>query len=75
MEQEECKRYGDDRIEVRFYPARCVHAGICTRDLPAVFDVLAHPWVDVTKGTVEEIAALIDRCPSGALEYTVRGAG
>ena len=31
------------------------------------------PWVDPDKGSVEQIVASVEACPSGALRYTLNG--
>lgn len=56
-------------ITVTFDPNVCIHSGVCLRTLPAVFDVRRRKWVDVEAANADEIAAAIDRCPSGALGY------
>lgn len=56
-------------ITVSFDPNVCIHSGVCLRTLPAVFDVRRRRWVDVEAASADEIAAAIDRCPSGALGY------
>jgi uncharacterized Fe-S cluster protein YjdI len=56
-------------ITVTFDPARCVHSGVCVRGLPAVFDVRRKHWVRPELATADEVAAQVERCPSGALQY------
>jgi CDGSH-type Zn-finger protein len=51
----------------------CAHAEICTSELPTVFDREARPWIDPDGDTAEDCMRTIDRCPSGALSYTVDG--
>lgn len=51
----------------------CAHAGFCTGDLAEVFKSGTEPWIDPDNATVEEIAALVRRCPSGALTYSITG--
>ena len=51
----------------------CSHAGICTDNLPRVFRLGTEPWIDPTGATVEEIIALVEQCPSGALSYRMNG--
>jgi CDGSH-type Zn-finger protein/uncharacterized Fe-S cluster protein YjdI len=63
------KRYTSDTITVTFDGARCIHAAECVRGLPAVFDTRRRPWILPTAATAEEIAAVIERCPTGALHY------
>lgn len=56
-------------ITVYFNTQRCQHTGVCLRGLPLVFDVNRRPWIRSDLGTPANIAAQIDRCPSGALSY------
>ena len=51
----------------------CSHSGICTDNLPSVFKLGQEPWIDPAGATAEEIIALVQRCPSGALSYKVDG--
>jgi hypothetical protein len=39
----------------------------CVNGLPRVFDKDARPWINVHGASADEIAAAVDRCPSGAL--------
>jgi uncharacterized Fe-S cluster protein YjdI len=39
------------------------------RGLPAVFDRDRRPWIDAGAATVDEVVAVVDRCPSFALGY------
>ena len=61
--------YENDSIVVRWDSARCIHTGICLRTLPEVFDTQRRPWVDIDAAPADEIAAAIERCPTGALRY------
>ena len=56
-------------ITVTFDPNICVHSGVCVRGLPLVFDVRRKHWVRPELATPDEVAAQVDRCPSGALKY------
>jgi len=51
----------------------CAHAQVCTTELPTVFNRDAKPWIDPDGDTVAHCRRTIDRCPSGALSYTVAG--
>ncbi|MDR2114585.1 MAG: (4Fe-4S)-binding protein [Bifidobacteriaceae bacterium] len=63
------KEYYGEQITVGFDIDRCLHAAVCVRSIPAVFDTKRRPWVLPDAGDAKEIAAVIDRCPSGALSY------
>jgi uncharacterized Fe-S cluster protein YjdI/CDGSH-type Zn-finger protein len=66
--------YRTDEIIVHWDSSRCIHTGICLRSLHNVFNLRQTPWVDVEAATADEIAATIEKCPSGALSYTRTGA-
>jgi putative methionine-R-sulfoxide reductase with GAF domain len=61
--------YPTSGITVTFDPNVCVHSGVCIRTLPAVFDVRRSPWIATDQAGADDMAAAIDRCPSGALQY------
>lgn len=64
------RTYRTDRITVFWDSTRCIHTGICLRSLHRVFNLRQRPWVDVEAASAEEIAATIEKCPSGALTYS-----
>jgi uncharacterized Fe-S cluster protein YjdI len=66
------KRYGGEHIEVTYDAARCLHAAECVHGMPAVFDTAKRPWITPDAGDAEDLAAVIRRCPTGALHYTLR---
>jgi CDGSH-type Zn-finger protein len=51
----------------------CAHVEYCVLELPGVFDRSKRPWVDPNGAGVEEIIALCNKCPSGALTYSIDG--
>lgn len=61
------QEFKNTKIVVRFDGNLCCHAGECVRGLPSVFDPAKEPWIDVDAASAEEIAAVVQRCPSGAL--------
>ncbi len=65
----EYKVYHGENIEVRFRSVRCIHAAECVKGLPEVFDVSKRPWVSPDQALTDDVATVIERCPSGALEY------
>jgi uncharacterized Fe-S cluster protein YjdI len=72
MEPKRLQTYETDEIIVTFDPNLCIHSGVCVRGLPAVFDVKRKRWVRPDLATAEQVAAQIDRCPSGALQYRMK---
>ncbi|MDN7226716.1 (4Fe-4S)-binding protein [Planococcus sp. N064] len=63
------KEYRGSEIDVYFTPALCIHAVECVKGLPMVFDTTRRPWMDPEQESLEAIAQVIERCPSGALQY------
>lgn len=63
--------YAGDGIAVQWEPKLCIHARECVNGMPGVFDPQARPWIsaDEAAGRADELAAVIQRCPSGALHY------
>lgn len=64
--------YEGDGIVVTFDPEICTHSGMCVRGLRAVFDTSRKRWVDVRAASPEAIAAQVAKCPSGALQATLK---
>jgi uncharacterized Fe-S cluster protein YjdI len=61
--------YETPEITVTFDPDVCIHSGACVRGLPAVFDVKRKRWVRPELAPATDVAAQVERCPSGALQY------
>ncbi len=66
---EKVLRYEGDDILVTYNLKRCIHAAECIHGDPDVFDPERNPWIDPDASAPERIAAVIHRCPSGALQY------
>ena len=63
------KKYSKDEFTILWEPIKCIHAAICVKELPGVYDPKAKPWIKPENASVEELKAQIDKCPSGALSY------
>jgi uncharacterized Fe-S cluster protein YjdI len=68
------KKYTSKDIEISWDSTVCIHSAVCVENLPGVFNLENKPWIDPNGATVEDIMALIGKCPSGALAYKVAGA-
>jgi CDGSH-type Zn-finger protein/uncharacterized Fe-S cluster protein YjdI len=69
------RTYHGEKIEVTYDRSRCIHAAECVRGLPVVFDTQQRPWVQPDAGSADKIAAVVGRCPSGALQFTRHDGG
>lgn len=63
--------YVGKKITIHDNRGICAHAGYCTANLAAVFRLKKEPWIDPDGAGVDEIIETINKCPSGALSYTV----
>ncbi|MFN0146585.1 MAG: (4Fe-4S)-binding protein [Dehalococcoidia bacterium] len=63
------QEYETSDIRVRFDPNLCIHTARCLAGLPAVFDVQRRQWVTPEAASPDEVAEVVRRCPSGALQY------
>jgi putative redox protein len=66
-ETEKQIKYSNDEITVAWKPEMCKHSGRCVTQLPAVFNLQSHPWVNVHGASTEEIVLQVNKCPTGAL--------
>lgn len=64
--------YETPDIIVTFDPNLCMHSGVCVRGLPRVFDVARQRWIRPELAAPDDVAAQVSRCPSGALQYTLK---
>lgn len=63
------KEYTNGEITVVWKPHLCDHSAVCIRELPRVFDTFSRPWIRMDAATSEEIANVVDRCPTKALTW------
>ena len=65
------KQYKNKEITIHWDQSKCIHAGVCVRSLPNVYNPKERPWIKIENASSEELKAQIDKCPSGALSYTL----
>ncbi|MDQ6999537.1 MAG: (4Fe-4S)-binding protein, partial [Mariprofundus sp.] len=62
--------YEGSSITVYFDASRCIHSGRCVKGVPDVFRAGAEgPWIFPDAASADDIAALCNTCPSGALSF------
>ncbi|MBI4429773.1 MAG: (4Fe-4S)-binding protein [Ignavibacteriales bacterium] len=66
------QHYETAKITVTFDPDVCIHSGVCLRGLPEVFEIKRKRWIRPERAVSSDVAAQIDRCPSGALQYEIK---
>jgi uncharacterized Fe-S cluster protein YjdI len=67
--------YSNQSISVHWEPSLCIHTGNCLRGLPEVFASDARPWIKPDAASADEIAGVVETCPTGALSYSRHDAG
>jgi len=67
------KDFAAPEITVFFNRAICSGAGECVRGLPKVFVSGVKDWVRPDQASASEVMEVVQRCPSGALTYSVNG--
>ena len=63
------KEYSNGEVTIVWEPELCVHSGICTKGLSAVFKPNVKPWINANGATSDEIVNQVKQCPSGALSF------
>ena len=63
------RTYRGSATLVSFDLDTCIHIGECLRRLPETFALDGRPWIAPDAASADEVAAVIERCPSGALQY------
>ena len=67
--------YPGEKISIQYEVKRCIHATECAHGLPGVFDPQRKPWIDPDKAAADAVAAVVERCPTGALHFTRHDGG
>ena len=63
------KKYKKEELTIVWEPKKCIHAAVCVKELPGVYDPNAKPWIKPENASVDQLKSQIDNCPSGALSY------
>ncbi|NRS87821.1 putative Fe-S cluster protein YjdI [Flavobacterium sp. 7E] len=63
------KQYKKDDLTVFWDQKKCIHAGICVKTLPQVYNPSEKPWIKLGDVQTAFLTSQIDACPSGALTY------
>ena len=69
------KLYYGKNIDVTFDPKRCIHAAECVNKLARVFDTSRRPWILTDNSEADEVARVVELCPSGALHFIRKDGG
>jgi CDGSH-type Zn-finger protein/uncharacterized Fe-S cluster protein YjdI len=69
------RKYSGDAVDIRYSLKRCIHAKECVTRLSSVFDLEKRPWIDANGASGDEVAQVLQLCPSGALHYERKDEG
>ncbi|MDX1639926.1 MAG: CDGSH iron-sulfur domain-containing protein [Balneolaceae bacterium] len=67
--EEKILTYETDEITVTYDVNRCIHAAECVKGLKSVFNPDRRPWIQPEHESVENVAEVVKRCPTGALKF------
>jgi uncharacterized Fe-S cluster protein YjdI len=67
------KEYSNGDFTIVWKPAMCIHAKICAKTLPQVYNPNIRPWIKAENASVDELRVQINKCPSGALSFYIKG--
>lgn len=63
------KEYSNGELTVVWNLKKCIHAGVCVKTLPQVYNPKEKPWIKIDNAPTADLQAQISQCPSGALSY------
>lgn len=73
--QAQDRRYTGTDVDITYNLKRCIHAEFCITRLAQVFDRQKRPWISADGAPVDDVAAVNQLCPSGALHYQRKDGG
>ncbi|MGD1319873.1 Uncharacterized Fe-S cluster protein YjdI [Chryseobacterium formosense] len=65
----EIHKYSNGDLNVIWQPQKCIHAGVCVKMLPNVYNPKSRPWIKAENASSDELKNQIRQCPSGALTF------
>ncbi|WP_010288655.1 (4Fe-4S)-binding protein [Kurthia massiliensis] len=63
------RKYSGEAVDIFFNLDICQHSGNCVNGNRDVFDTKRKPWIIADNASADEVARVIETCPSGALHY------
>lgn len=66
---ENIKEYNNGEITIVWKHDLCIHAAVCVKTLPQVYNPKDRPWIKQENATTEQLVDQINKCPSGALSF------
>jgi CDGSH-type Zn-finger protein/uncharacterized Fe-S cluster protein YjdI len=75
MSEKKVVNYEGAAADVHWDGRLCIHIGECGRANNDLFIGGRQPWCQPDQATADEVADVVDRCPTGALTYLRRDGG
>ena len=72
LKQAGYRKYGGEGIDVYYNIDICEHAGNCVKGSIEVFNPKRKPWVLPDAKPAEEVARIVETCPTRALRYVMQ---
>ena len=66
------RKYSGEGIDVFYAIEKCKHAGNCVKGSIEVFNPKRKPWIVADAKAPQEVASIIETCPTGALQYVLK---
>lgn len=63
------REYSNGEITVEWRSELCNHSSVCINDLPAVFNVIRIPWINMKGASTKDIIQTVEDCPTGAIAW------
>jgi len=61
------KEYSNGEITIIWQSGKCIHSGVCVKNLPSVFRPKESPWIQMDNASKTEMIETVKKCPSGAI--------
>jgi CDGSH-type Zn-finger protein/uncharacterized Fe-S cluster protein YjdI len=68
-------RFDGEKLDVLWDSRLCIHVGECTRAREELFVSGRKPWCEPDRGDADNVAEVVQRCPTGALVYERKDGG
>ncbi len=72
MSEEKKTFYPGEQIDVEWDGRLCIHISECGKSEDELFEAGRKPWCNPDKIDVEQVAEIVERCPTGALTYQAK---
>ena len=66
------RKYPGEEIDVFYNIELCKHVGNCVKGSVEVFNPKRKPWVIADAKPAEEVARIVETCPTKALQYVMK---